>query len=113
MTCTFFTIIKSYFRCCVTRDESTDITKKNIYNYDHRIPSIITDNHTVEENGEHSPFTFEDLSRPMFSSAPNSSSSSSLDEYETKTTNTTHFQRAQAYKRSQFQPFIGIYYNSD
>jgi hypothetical protein len=121
MTCTFFTIIKSYFRCCVTRDESADITKKNIYNSDRFIPSIMIHDNTVEENGEHSLFTFDDLSRPLISDSSSSSlslssslsSSSSLDDYETKTTKTTHFQRAQAYRRSQFQPFIGTYYNSD
>jgi hypothetical protein len=117
MTCTFFTIIKSYFRCCVTRDESADITKKNIYNSDRFIPSIMIHDNTVEENGEHSLFTFDDLSRPLISNSSSSSlslsSSSSLDDYETKTTKTTHFQRAQAYRRSQFQPFIGTYYNSD
>lgn len=100
MTCSFFTIVNTYFRCCITRDES-DITTKNVY--------------ADVANGDQSPFTFDDLSQTMISSSSStSSSSSSLDEYETKPV-TTQFQRAQAYKRSHFQPFIGIapYYSND
>lgn len=96
MTCSFFTIVNTYFRCCITRDES-DITKKSVYSDTEADPNL---------------FTFDDLSRPMISST--SSSSSSLDDYEAQPA-TTQFQRAQAYKRSHFQPFIGIapYYTSD
>jgi hypothetical protein len=52
----------------------------------------------------------------MISSTSSSSSSLNDDDYEAQpTTTTTQFQRAQAYKRSHFQPFIGIapYYTSD
>ena len=100
MTCSFFTIVNTYFRCCITRDEY-DITKKSVYS------------DTTDADPEHL-FTIDDLSRPMISST--SSSSSSLnDDYEVQPTTTTQFQRAQAYKRSHFQPFIGIapYYTSD
>ena len=106
MTCSFFTIVNTYFRCCITRDES-DITTKSVYS----------------DTDAANLFTFDDLSRPMISST--SSSSSSLNDYEeaqpttttttTTTTSTTQFQRAQAYKRSHFQPFTGIapYYTND
>jgi len=107
MTCSFFTIVKTYFRCCITRDES-DITKKSVYS-------------DADPVADPNLFTFDDLSRPM-SSSTSSSSSSLNDGYEaqpttttTTTTTTTQFQRVQAYKRSHFQPFIGIapYYASD
>ena len=100
MTCSFFTIVNTYFRCCITRDES-DITTKSVYS----------------DTDAANLFTFDDLSRPMISST--SSSSSSLNDYEeaqpTTTTTSTQFQRAQAYKRSHFQPFTGIapYYTND
>jgi hypothetical protein len=99
MTCSFFTIVNTYFRCCITRDEY-DITKKSVYS----------------DAGPDHLFTFDDLSRPMISSTPSSSSSLNDDDYGAQpTTTTTQFQRAQAYKRSHFQPFIGIapYYTSD
>ena len=74
MSCTIFTIIKTYFRCCVTRDThatTTDDGKSD--NSAPFFPSYTSD-------GEQSPFTFDDLTRSRGSSA--SSSSSSINEYD-------------------------------
>jgi len=107
MTCSFFTIVNTYFRCCITRDEY-DITKKSVYSD--------TGTGTSTDAVPDHLFTFDDLSRPLISSTSSSSSSLNDDDYGAQpTTTTTQFQRAQAYKRSHFQPFIGIapYYTSD
>jgi hypothetical protein len=110
MTCKFFTILHTYFRCCVTR-ENTDNLKKD----------SIDSNVNIQYNsdGEYSPtFTFDDLSRSFNSYTSTNSSSSSLNDFESQQQSVSdvsllHTQgrftkRAQAYKQSYFQPFIGV-----
>ena len=74
MSCTIFTIIKTYFRCCVTRD--TPATTTDDGKSDNSGPFILS----YTSDGEQSPFTFDDLTRSRGTSA--SSSSSSINEYE-------------------------------
>jgi len=113
MTCKFFTILHTYFRCCVTR-ENTDNIKKDSSDSNANI-------HYYNSDGEYSPFTFtfDDLSRPMITNTSTStnSSSSSLNDYETQQSlpdvpsfhsHGMFTKRTQAYKQSYFQPFIGV-----
>ena len=102
MSCSrLFTIIKAYFRCCITRDAS-NIGGDNGGDY---VSPFIHYN----PDGEHSPFTFDDLTRSTTVST--SSSSSSLNDYYKPPTLTldagTSFRRNEAYKRPTFHPFSG------
>ena len=108
MSCKFFTIIKTYFRCCITRDTCVD---SNIgigggigggdSGRDYNSPFI-----HYNPNGEHSPFTFDDLT-----SISASSSTSSLNDYYKPPTltpiPTSSFRRNEAHKRPTFHPFNG------
>lgn len=113
MTCKFFTILHTYFRCCVTR-ENTDNIKKDSSD------SNLNIHYNSDDESEYSPFmfTFDDLSRPMNTSTSTNSSSSSLNDFESQQQSISDVsllhtygmftKRAQAYKQSHFQPFIGV-----
>ena len=103
MSCRLFTIIKTYFRCCINRDTSSNITGDSGRDY---VSPFIHYN----PDGEHSPFTFDDLT------ISTSSSSSSLNDYYNPPTLTpvhAHaaparvFRRNEVYKRPTFHPFSG------
>jgi hypothetical protein len=96
MSCTIFTIIKTYFRCCVTRDTPATPTTDDGKS-DNSAPFILS----YASDGEQSPFTFDDLTRSRGSSA--SSSSSSINEYEHQ------YQSSYVYnKRQHIHPFGGM-----
>ncbi len=82
MSCTIFTIIKTYFRCCVTRDTPATTGGEKGDNSGPFIPSYYS------SDGEQSPFTFDDLTRSRGSSA--SSSSSSINEYEARSSSSVY-----------------------
>ena len=100
MSCNIFTMIKTYFRCCVTRDTPASDEGKS----DNSRPFIPYYN----SDGEQSPFTFDDLTRSRGSSA--SSSSSSINEYEQPSSTTSAFHRTQQVynKRQHIHPFGGM-----
>jgi|Laugresu1bdmlbsd_1035121.scaffolds.fasta_scaffold07116_3 hypothetical protein len=74
MTCNFFTIVKSYFHCCISKKDK-----------DHEGEPVEGNPCLYPPSGEHSPFSFDDLTNDSenTSSTPISSwsSASSLEDY--------------------------------
>ena len=99
MTCNFFTMIKEYCRCCMTRDTTDDTKIADDGNSDISSPF----NH-YNSDGEQSPFTYDDLTKSISST---SSSSSSLNDYEPPTATKPYYHRTQVNKRPQISPFSG------
>jgi len=90
MSSSFFTILKTYFKCCTNRCSCCFNTKKE---------DEPSHDDIYSQYGENSPFSFDDISNPGTPGTPMtwSSSSSSLESY-----------KNQPYKRPQFKPYIGI-----
>lgn len=97
MTCSFFTIIKSYFRCCC------DVHKKTENNDDG------SGDRYHPDCGDSSPFTFDDLSSSTNDSGTSSawSSSSTLDGFDEKhkTALKESAHRIKKYQRKLFHPY--------
>ena len=92
MSASFFTMVKTYFHCCTTRCSWCYTTNPDEYSNPHHPSSTMND-------GDKSPFSFDDLSIPSNQGTPIiwSSSSSSLDGF------TPPYKRINA--RPTFKPY--------
>ena len=101
MTCKFFTIIKSYFKCCCAND---NIEKMS----DIDVDGICVGRYESDP-GDRSPFTFDDLSSTENNSGISSawSSSSSLDGFDEKRKKLLKqsLHRVKKYQRKLFLPY--------
>lgn len=101
MPCNFFTILKSYFRCCCDKHKDTETDSGD--------GDGSTSDKYPQNCGDGSPFTFDDLTSSTNDSGTSSnwSSSSTLDGYDEKhkqfLKESTH--RIKKYQRKLFHPY--------
>jgi hypothetical protein len=94
MTCSIFTIVKSYFTCCAAKKNEKDAD---------------SDTFAGPGSGDSSPFSFDDLTSDTNSNITNSwSSTSTLEDYYIPPTQHSNIHRN--YKQIQQQKLVKRYY---